>query len=410
MSGDETRNRPTTPAQLRTPCRLRARLGGPLVALAATLAATPLVAQVAIPAPTTRPDAVPRPGPALETPAASVMLEEPPAYDPENDPLRPPREPAPPVVSLRIMLLDLRQILPSQSRGPDASQTAFRHTFGSRRYTPPEQQRLNFDPATVDADIVLMPEVVSFRLARKLFPSRGFRVIRARTREETSQAYSTAQLDGGGPAIAVRLQRGVRIAGIDPVVSDADIATTRLIVGGSSYWLGVCDGRAKATSAAPLPPGASTPPSAAPAADPPCPALLRWAERHRRNGAAAVIAGALSASGSGTAQTEPTGAKSLSIDTDAATSRPIEGSQKIAPRAMARAVVVSGEGPECANTERADRLMIFPAEPVDAPYRMLAWQLPFAASADGNQSGAGGDAKPADAGNRSCSLIAQIAP
>ena len=38
---------------------------------------------------------------------------------------------------------------------------------------------------------------------------------------------------------------------------------TRLIVGGSSYWRGVCDGRANATSPAPLPPGASTPPSAA---------------------------------------------------------------------------------------------------------------------------------------------------
>ncbi len=180
-------------------------------------------------------------------------------------------------------------------------QRIWRHTFGAERRPA---SRANFDVATLDADVVLLQGVRLLSHARLLFPARDWRVLVSRQIIRPVLAPPGAGPGWGDEArtattaIAVRYQRGVRIAGqeqiTDIVVPSMDRSESggptetaaalavRLRVADEVVWLVSAD-LARECRAAPSAP-ADVQSAAA------CQGLMQWF-RARRPGERVVIGG-----------------------------------------------------------------------------------------------------------------------
>lgn len=97
-------------------------------------------------------------------------------------------------------------------------QRVWRHTFGAERRDAPKS---NFDITRLNADVVLLQGVRLIAHARLLFPARDWRVVISRQSVRPVLAPSQAGPGWGDlartptTAIAIRYQRGVRIAGVE---------------------------------------------------------------------------------------------------------------------------------------------------------------------------------------------------
>jgi hypothetical protein len=96
----------------------------------------------------------------------------------------------------------------------------WRHTFGAERQSA---SHANFDVSSLNADVVLLQGVRLIAHARLLFPARDWRVVVSRQFLRPTLAPPDASTGWGDQArtattaIAVRYQRGVRIAGQEQI-------------------------------------------------------------------------------------------------------------------------------------------------------------------------------------------------
>lgn len=180
-------------------------------------------------------------------------------------------------------------------------QRIWRHTFGAERRPA---SRANFDVATLNADVVLLQGVRLLSHARLLFPARDWRVLVSRQIIRPVLAPPGAgpgwgdQARTATTAIAVRYQRGVRIAGqeqiTDIVVPSMDRSESgdaketaaalavRLRVADEVVWLVSADLAGDCSAAASTPADVQSPAA--------CQGLMGWF-RARQPGERVVIGG-----------------------------------------------------------------------------------------------------------------------
>jgi hypothetical protein len=182
----------------------------------------------------------------------------------------------------------------------------WRHTFGAERQSA---SHANFDVSSLNADVVLLQGVRLIAHARLLFPARDWRVVVSRQFLRPILAPPDASTGWGDQArtattaIAVRYQRGVRIAGQEQITgtvlptSDASGApetaaaiALRLRVEDEVVWI------VSADLARPcFGPAEQTVRTERDAVEAPCRALSEWYSS-RRAGARVVIGGPNAAS------------------------------------------------------------------------------------------------------------------
>jgi len=156
-------------------------------------------------------------------------------------------EPAP-LARLRIATWDFSDAVAAGAlRREEPKKAIWRTTFGAERYTPAKP---GFDPTKLDTDVLLLQGVTGIREARQFFPAKEWRLIfsrqvLARTQEGAAPSPPTT-------AIAVRYQKGLRVAGqehFEPMADAAAGLAVRVLSQGRTVWVASAALNDKCTSA-----------------------------------------------------------------------------------------------------------------------------------------------------------------
>jgi len=363
--------------------------------------------------PVARPDPIPRPGSSQAERLDSVPL----WFEAlSEDPfLRRPYVPPPPIERLRVMVLSLQDLVPPEDEtGVVSPRGQFRHTFGSQRNTREEHQQIAFDPGRVDADIVLLRGVERQALLRRLFPARSWRVVLSRARIVV--AREAGEIDGDSPAataVAIRLQPGMRFAGVDPGMARALGTSARVNIGKRTVWLLATAGCTSGQDDVQAPRSVHRLPA--------CSQFEDCIQGHLASGDMVVAGGGLAGLGEVREPEAATGANAmarLEVDTSTRTSAPIPDALDLGVRVDGvRQVRAEGPAERCAdNGGGRPGIHLWPASILDArksdqkpaPYKMLSWVVPLP-----QPIMTGGAAKPGSAPSRqqrACALVIQVAP